>query len=252
MVSFVLSVGLTVYRKDTELLSITAAIQATGPSPWELSGKATFKVLGVELKLNFHKVFGERKQTILPATPVRPLLVAQLGKDESWRVALSPNKHDLVKLWEVDPAEGLVISSAGTFTIIQEVAPLKSKLTLFGNQRPTGGSYFEITKVAVGVSQRLVDLADEKAFFAPAQFKEMSDNQKLSTASFQLLNGGVKIKSSEEVKVGPCVKTRCPLRNDPHRWSRPGGGTDLGRKYPLVRSIPTGKLRKPIPAFGPW
>jgi hypothetical protein len=70
------------------------------------------------------------------------------------------------------------------------VAPLDRKIARFGSARPSGASEFHITEPRVnGVP---TDVAPLFEYFAPAQFFDMPDDQKLSAESFELMSAGVR------------------------------------------------------------
>jgi hypothetical protein len=71
----------------------------------------------------------------------------------------------------------------------QNVVPLNIDISRFGQAAPAGDRRFTITRVIVGVeTQTPVGIKD---FFAPAQFLEMSDDEKLSRPSFEQMTAGV-------------------------------------------------------------
>jgi hypothetical protein len=80
-------------------------------------------------------------------------------------------------------------------TVKQGIVPLNLEISKFGQATPAGARLFTISSVSVGdQSQTTQPVTD---FFAPAQFLEMSDNEKLSRPSFEALTAGVSFGSDE-------------------------------------------------------
>ena len=68
--------------------------------------------------------------------------------------------------------------------------PLNLDITRFGQTTPAGARRFTISSVSLG-SQNLPAPPLVRDFFAPAQFFDMSDDEKLSRPSFEALPAGV-------------------------------------------------------------
>jgi hypothetical protein len=94
-------------------------------------------------------------------------------------------------------ATDALLHPLGTLTVKQNVVPLNMDISRFGHAAPAGVRRFTISSVSLGgLSQATQPVKD---FFAPAQFFEMSDDEKLSRPSFEPLTAGVSIGSSEFV-----------------------------------------------------
>jgi hypothetical protein len=97
----------------------------------------------------------------------------------------------LVSLRE-GPAGAVRIHPLSTLTVKQSVVPLNVPISRFGNTRPVGGPQeFRIQHVAVGGTSFTPDVVRDH--FAPAQFRDLSDDEKLSSPSFELLPAGVSV-----------------------------------------------------------
>jgi hypothetical protein len=72
----------------------------------------------------------------------------------------------------------------------QNVVPLNLDITRFGQTTPAGARRFTISSVSLG-GQSQAAPPPVRDFFAPAQFFEMSDDEKLSRPSFESLPAGV-------------------------------------------------------------
>jgi hypothetical protein len=81
--------------------------------------------------------------------------------------------------------------------------PLDLTLDKVGAQKPSDANRFTL-QVAGG---DLAKLSDRKEQFATAQFKKLSDSQKLATPAYEPQNGGVELSvSGNQVRSDRCVR----------------------------------------------
>jgi len=76
----------------------------------------------------------------------------------------------------------------------QNVVPLNMDISTFGQAAPAGARRFAIS---ISLSAQNQTPQTIKDFFAPAQFFKMTDDEKLSRPSFELMDSGVGFGSSE-------------------------------------------------------
>ena len=88
-----------------------------------------------------------------------------------------------------------VAPSARYLTVKQSVVPLDLDISRFGQAAPAGARRFTISSVSLGGQGQTTQPVKE--FFAPAQFFEMSDDEKLSRPSFEPMAAGVSMGSEE-------------------------------------------------------
>ena len=79
----------------------------------------------------------------------------------------------------------------GQLTVSQSVVPLDMDISRFGDAAPAGARRFTIRTASPGWQT----LQAVREFFAPAQFFEMSDAEKLSRPSFESMPAGVSLGS---------------------------------------------------------
>lgn len=196
--------GVAIKRGGREVLSVHLALDVSGPGPWHLWGEATFRLLRMSYSIDVNATWGEQASTppAVPAPQVRPLLVAALTDPASWQVVAPASAGAgggvVLRASGVAPA-GLFLAPRGTLVLRQRVAPLGVRLEQYGPHpvAPVGGHTFTLTAVYVGSTKytstgttRLTPVPD---FFAPAQFRRLSEAQKLSLPSFQSLPAGVQL-----------------------------------------------------------
>ncbi len=190
-----LSGGVAVKAGSSVLFSIGLQLSLSGPTPWRAKGKASFKILFIKIKVSVSKTWGEDKDTTLPDIQVMPLLTKALGDSGNWEARLPSRSKLLVTLRKMESlgANDIVAHPAGVLTVKQKIVPLDMTIGRFGQQRPSDAKRFTIKKVYSGSFEFKKHSVDEH--FAPAQFEEMTDAQKLSRKSFEKMPAGVSASS---------------------------------------------------------
>ena len=179
-------------RGSHNLFKIRVEGALAGPRPLHLKGKATFEVLWMDVTLRIDKtlVAGEKPPRPAPVD-VLPLLKEALGQPDNWVARLPDGQRSLVTLRSRQGAANEVpLHPLGTLTVKQNVVPLNLDIARFGQTTPAGARRFTITSVSLG-GQSQAAPPPVRDFFAPAQFFEMSDDEKLSRPSFEALPAGV-------------------------------------------------------------
>jgi hypothetical protein len=80
----------------------------------------------------------------------------------------------------------------------QRLLPLDERIERFGSDVPAGANRFHIRGAALG-SDPDVPTVPLQDLFAPAQFKALSDDEKLSQPSFTPMHSGVRVGEDELV-----------------------------------------------------
>jgi hypothetical protein len=147
----------------------------------------------MDVTLRFDKtlVAGEKPPRPEPID-VLPRLKEALGQSDNWLSRLSDGQRPMVTL---RPQQGAANETAlhplSTLTIKQNIVPLNLEITRFGQSTPAGARRFTISSVSLG--DQTLPMQPVRDFFAPAQFFEMSDDEKLSRPSFEELDAGISI-----------------------------------------------------------
>jgi hypothetical protein len=196
-----ISAKLALRAGSSEIASISLDFTLEGPTPWHAKGTAKLKICWfLTIKVRFDKTFGEERNTRLDDVPVLPLLKAALSSLGNWEANLPGNRHLLVTLKQIETTgDQLVVYPFGILTIQQKVVPLNIEIQKFGSQRPTDGDHFAIEQVRAGEvgNTEVLATSDVREMFAPAQFFDLSDAQKLASKSFERYDSGVKLVDSE-------------------------------------------------------
>jgi hypothetical protein len=192
-----ISGSVAVRSGSSVLFSIGLDLDLAGPAPWSINGTGSFRILFCKVKVRFSKTWGEEPDTTLPDVAVLPKLLAALRQPENWEARLPARNHLLVSLRTIDDVgqDRLVIHPAGVLTVAQKVVPLDTTIERFGNQRPADARRFTIHHASANGSAFRKRPVEE--YFAPAQFEDMDNAQKLSRRSFERLPAGVRLTSQD-------------------------------------------------------
>jgi hypothetical protein len=178
-------------------ISVTATLK--GPTPWNVRGEASFEIgfiIKVRLSADFEVTSGESRNTLLPTIDVIGQIRTAIDNVGNWRAVLPPNSNQHVSLRELSQnGVALVLHPFGTLEISQKIAPLNIAIQRFGSSRPDRGSIFRIS--AVKINSATVSTSATAEQFAPAQFFDLSDAEKLSRPSFAYYDSGLTIGADD-------------------------------------------------------
>ncbi len=175
-----------------------------GPSPWHIKGEVCVSIIWWDACLGFDVTFGGDTQVTQPsldpwkgadATDTNPAIIglqAALSDPGNWSGAQVPGTVS-----SVTRAQGTdtLIDPAGGLTVRQKTATVETTnpLTKFGVAKTTAPISFSGVHATLGTGGNTVALTAAEAvteFFAPAQFFEMDDGKKLSSAGFEEYQAG--------------------------------------------------------------
>src|SRR5213078_464312 len=182
-------------RGSTNLFKVELKGTLAGPRPLHLKGKATFSIFWWDISIRIDKTLVSGEKPPLPApVEVLPRLKEALAQPGNWTARLPDGSHSLVQLRaNAGAATDILLHPLGTLTVKQGVAPLNMDISRFGQAAPAGARRFTITGANLGgQDQTSLPVRD---FFAPAQFIELTDDQKLSRPSFETMDAGISFGS---------------------------------------------------------
>ena len=88
----------------------------------------------------------------------------------------------------------MLLHPLGSLTVKQSVVPLEFDISRFGQSVPAGTNRFTL---GVDLTGHALDTTKVDDFFARAQFVKMTDDEKLSAPSFELMVAGVTMSSDD-------------------------------------------------------
>jgi hypothetical protein len=161
-----------------------------GPTPFHASGSASLSFLFFSVNIGINFTWGDSRDTSLPPVDVIPLLEGELGKQSNWRALLPSGSNLLVSLRKLDPSEAqFVLHPVGTLQVSQRLVPLDFTLDKFGNQKPRDANRFALD-VTSGSLTKTRELQEQ---FAPAQFQDFGDADKLSQPAYVPQDSGIEL-----------------------------------------------------------
>jgi hypothetical protein len=187
-----LSAMLAVRSGSEVLLGIRVDALLEGPTPWHAKGTGHFEIsliISITIDVDFEVTLGDSRHDTLPAVPLLPQLVAAFGDARNWRAVIPAGCNLQVTLRPPADPDLLVLHPFGSLEISQKVAPLDLPIQKSGNQRISDGSVFTVAGVTLGGAPARLDQVRDQ--FAPAQFIDMSDADKLAHRSFEAYDAGV-------------------------------------------------------------
>jgi hypothetical protein len=176
-----------------DCMSIRLRFSLEGVSPWRAKGSGSVSLLFFDVDVDFDVTWGEQKDTSLPPVEVLPVFLAEVDKRENWKALPPPSTNLLVSLRALDPAL-LVLHPYGALTVSQRAVPLDLTLDKVGNQKPQDVDRVDLTAAVSGATNLTLTPVEES--FAPAQFQQLSDADKLSRPSYQELKGGATLAAA--------------------------------------------------------
>ena len=196
-----LSGGIALRRRSSVIASVNISATLSGPTPWDARGKASLSLLFFTISVGFHVTWGDPPPAITSATEdLLQLLKREFADTRNWRADLPPNNHLHVSLRKIElPAatEMLVIHPAGVLTFSQRSLPLEDfAIAKFGNKKPLAENKFKITNANSEGAEIPADYQGVREQFAPGNFLELSDSEKLSRKSFDSLPSGFKLPAT--------------------------------------------------------
>jgi hypothetical protein len=190
--------GMQLKKGSTNLFKVKVEGALEGPLPLSVRAKCTFEILwwDVTIRVNFTLVSGQTPP--LPAAiDAFAQLRAVLNDAKSWTTELPQGQTRIVSLRESAADGTLRVHPLGTLTVRQSVVPLNltRDIDKFNDSPIAGARRFTVTRVAVGTGTGTETTGSVQDDFAPAQFFEMSDDEKLASPSFEPMQAGLRIGS---------------------------------------------------------
>jgi len=190
---------LAVRAGGSDLLSLNLAFELQGTTPWKAKGEASFGILFFSVSVHFEKTWGEQQDISFPSIAILPAVLDEFRRDINWKGSLSASATQLVQLFPNAQAAGaLLIDAAGVLEIGQTLVPLGAELKRFNNAQPSDISSIDVKELRIaGATVPAATLRDVSEEFAPAAFRELSDEDKLAAASYEPMKGGIAALGSE-------------------------------------------------------
>lgn len=183
------SAGVEIKRGSRVLFSLTLKATFEGFTPIRIHGKVKFKILFISFSIPVDLTLGAAEEVAQAAADVLGELIAALKDSNNWAGEFTSRRDMLVSLQEAPPSPELMVHPLGALSVRQQVVPLGVEIQIYKNAQPIGDRRFEITSVEVNGAVAAKTNVDD--FFAPAQFFDLNDDEKLARPSFEEMPAGV-------------------------------------------------------------
>jgi hypothetical protein len=175
--------GVALRVGDTNIASVHLAGHLSGPSPWHIHGEAGISILFFDISVGFDVTFGDARKEVLPEADPWADLQKALAAASSYAPMLPPGERRVAAPKQQGTSAPLLFEPAGGLRFHQKVAPFDVQLTRYGSGVPKGGAQrFSLLGATAG--GRALGLVRETDLFAPGQFTDLKDEEKLSGPSF--------------------------------------------------------------------
>ncbi|MFD3458312.1 DUF6603 domain-containing protein [Nocardia fluminea] len=194
-----ISAGIALRAGTDVIAGISVRGELSGPAPWNANGKASLEILFFEISVPFNETWGnDAPPDPVEIEDVTKLVTAAINDDRNWKATTPANATAGVSVRKQDLPEGkIVLQPFGVLSVSEKVVPLSYPLEKFGNKKPDVDR-FELTTT-------LGDIDDEREEFAVAQYKKLSDSDKLAAPSFERMKSGLRFSTGEASEYGARV-----------------------------------------------
>jgi len=220
-----------------DIASVDLEGTLSGPKPYHIAGQFKVHIVFFDVGVSFDYSWGgDLLDLLAPAIDVASLLETALADVRNWHALLPVGISPLVTVRQIDNAAILLAHPLARPGVHQSVVPLGLTITRFGEGVPSGDNTFAITGLRIGTGTIPHDATQDD--FAPAQFFELTDDEKLERPSFERHDAGLRVKASDVTSGALVPKTVAyetfyvdtpggPLREDPGVPLAPPGIGDL-------------------------
>ena len=197
-----LAAGVSLRRGSNVIMGIRVSGQLSGPKPWDARGEASVSILFFSVSVPFHKTWGDDPVVIAAEfEDLTQRLTAELNDDRNWTADPPPFSNLHVSIKKVETAANkVVVHPFGVLTFSERLVPLGVTIEKFGLKKPKDANRFTIAPTDTAV---LSEAASE--LFAPANFLDLKDSEKLSRPSFETMPSGFRITGYGALQVPAAV-----------------------------------------------
>lgn len=170
----------------------------SGPSPWHVEGSLRLKVWIFSKTVHLDESWGDDDDTRLESVRIIPLLTDDLKNQGNWEAKTGSTRVlNTTRKQEVSAPGQLLLHPNELLIVRQNTVPLSLKIDKFAEREPEGARKFSIQ--LLGRDGTPLDAASVRNHFAPAQFVNLSDEQKLSSSSYELFDSGLSFEGLDDV-----------------------------------------------------
>jgi hypothetical protein len=189
-----------------DLASVDLDATLTGPAPYHIAGKFKVHIVFFDVHVSFNHTWGEEAPALPKATiDVGNLLRTALADVRNWDALLPAGSPPLVAARRIDDAGSVLAHPLARPQVQERIVPLGLSITRFGEAAPPADTAFTITGLRIGTGAVPHEMIQDE--FAPAQFFELTEEEKLERPSFERHDAGVRLKGGLVQAQAPVGKT---------------------------------------------
>ena len=193
-----LSAGVTLRRGEQLIGSIQLEATLTGPGLWHAWGEAivSLPIIG-DIPIPFDARFGE--EVLAPLLLANPWdeLQREIEDPRNWSPTPPQGASRVVTLTAPENNPSVLIDPLGGLKLRQKAVPLNRKLTKYGESKLDVPVRFDVDGVSTLWGKAEYNL-DAREHFAPAAITwGMTDAEKLSLPSFELMDAGFTLETDK-------------------------------------------------------
>lgn len=203
--------GLALRRGTSVIMGISLSGTLSGPKPWDVEGEASFSILFFDITIGFHVTWGDDPDAVSKITEdLQQRMIDEINNNQNWQAVIPDNNklHVTVKDLkliqpEENPSPNIVIHPLGVLTYSERLLPMEVTIQKFGTRVPKDVDLFKVNKVMSNTTN--LSFTQVKERFAPANFFNLKDNEKLSRRSFESNVSGFKVTAAADLSIAPAI-----------------------------------------------
>lgn len=201
-------------HNNSVLAGVSLNALFTGPIPKHIEGKAKLKICWfLTVTIPFSKTWGDPAPAIEEEkVDLDALITEELSDDRNWRAEI-PGFHQLHVTLRTAPVTGteqIMVQPLGAIIFSQRAVPLNHDIQRVGSKKAVVAKKLTINSISSN-GTNFTDLPPTNELFAPGQFVDLNEDEKLSRPSFEKMDGGVKIGDTGVSSFpAPFIKAKKP------------------------------------------
>jgi hypothetical protein len=192
-----LSAGVSLFAFGESFASVDLHLHLEGPGPWLANGSASLSLLFFDIDFDLPTItWGDADNP--PADPISPQVLAQekLSLPGAWEARLPPDADNIVRMVDLGPNNVVVVvHPLGALEARQQALPLETTIDRVGRNPVTVNRVNLGAPSVGGLPAKAVSASTD--LFAPGEFLDLSNDEKLSRPGFEPFPSGVVIAGAD-------------------------------------------------------
>ena len=186
-----LEANVALKRGDRVLMKIELQLSLVGPQPWVFKGKASFSLWFINGSIPVEGRWGPPEPQRDAPAPLDPTgrTTEALSAPGAWSVR-PPSASSVATLRAIEDTDGLLVHPLGQVGVQQAVLPLAVSVQRLGRVPLDRPRMYTIVGARIGGSTTIQPATPILAAFAPGEFFDLTDDQRLARPDFEMLQAG--------------------------------------------------------------